>query len=65
MATAAKNRRRIFSGTLSGEGVRIGIVVSRFNQFITERLLQGAVEGLVRAGCDAAEQLEREAVAEE
>ena len=37
-------------GGLSAEGLRFGIVVSRFNSFITERLLQGAVDALERGG---------------
>jgi 6,7-dimethyl-8-ribityllumazine synthase len=37
-------------GGLSAEGLRIGIVASRFNQFITDRLLAGALDGLERAG---------------
>jgi 6,7-dimethyl-8-ribityllumazine synthase len=37
-------------GGLSGERLRFGIVVSRFNSFITERLLQGAVDALERGG---------------
>ena len=35
-------------GGLRGEGFRFGVVVSRFNSFITERLLQGAVDALER-----------------
>src|SRR6266851_299751 len=38
------------SGALSAAGFRFGIVVSRFNSFITERLLAGAVDALERAG---------------
>jgi len=38
------------SGSLDASGKRFGIVVSRFNAFITERLLQGAYDGLVRSG---------------
>src|ERR1700720_1274203 len=38
------------SGELSGSGLRFGIVVSRFNSFITERLLSAAVDALERAG---------------
>jgi len=38
------------SGGLSAAGFRFGIVVSRFNSFITERLLAGAVDALERAG---------------
>jgi 6,7-dimethyl-8-ribityllumazine synthase len=37
-------------GGLSGTGLRFGIVVSRFNSFITERLLAAAVDALERAG---------------
>ena len=38
------------NGGLSAAGLRFGIVVSRFNSFITERLLQGALDALQRAG---------------
>jgi 6,7-dimethyl-8-ribityllumazine synthase len=38
------------AGNLDASGKRFGIVVSRFNAFITERLLQGAYDGLVRSG---------------
>jgi 6,7-dimethyl-8-ribityllumazine synthase len=41
---------RAIEGKLWGEGFRFGIVVSRFNGFITERLLEGAIDGLVRHG---------------
>jgi 6,7-dimethyl-8-ribityllumazine synthase len=37
-------------GGLSGLGKRFAIVVSRFNAFITERLLLSAIDGLVRSG---------------
>ena len=37
-------------GTLDASGRRFAIVVSRFNAFITERLLQSACEGLLRTG---------------
>lgn len=37
-------------GELSAAGLRFGIVVSRFNQFITDRLLAGALDALKRAG---------------
>ncbi len=37
-------------GALSAAGFRFGIVVSRFNNFITERLLAAAVDALERAG---------------
>lgn len=41
---------RTVSGLLDGKGLKIGIVVSRFNDFIVERLLAGAMDGLVRHG---------------
>ena len=41
---------RVIEGKLWGEGYRFGIVVSRFNGFITERLLDGALDGLLRHG---------------
>ena len=37
-------------GNLSAAGLRFGIVVSRFNSFITERLLAAALDALERAG---------------
>ncbi len=40
-------------GELSAAGLRFGIVVSRFNSFITERLLAGALDALERAGAGA------------
>jgi 6,7-dimethyl-8-ribityllumazine synthase len=39
-------------GNLSASGKRFAIVVSRFNEFITERLLKSGYEGLLRAGAD-------------
>jgi 6,7-dimethyl-8-ribityllumazine synthase len=49
-ATEEEIRRKALSGKLSGAGFRFAIVVSRFNEFITERLLRSAYEGLVRSG---------------
>ena len=40
-------------GKLDASGKRFAIVVSRFNAFITERLLQGALDGLRRSGAEA------------
>jgi len=37
-------------GRLAGEGLKVSIVVSRFNDFITSRLLDGALDALVRHG---------------
>src|SRR5947209_7759655 len=48
---------RVFEGQLSAAGLRFAIVVSRFNSFITERLLGGALDALTRAGA-AADQID-------
>ena len=37
-------------GHLQGKGRKVGIVVARFNSFISERLLEGAIDSLVRSG---------------
>ena len=37
---------------IAPEGMRVGIVASRFNSFIVEKLLDGAVDGLVRHGVE-------------
>ncbi len=39
---------KTISGNINGEGSRFGIVVSRFNHLITDRLLEGALDSLVR-----------------
>jgi 6,7-dimethyl-8-ribityllumazine synthase len=44
---------RTFEGQLSAAGMRFAIVISRFNSFITERLLAGAMDALTRTGADA------------
>lgn len=41
---------KVQRGSSSGEGLRVGIVASRFNQEVTDRLLEGAVEALAQAG---------------
>jgi len=40
-------------GDLNARGMRFGVVVSRWNSFITERLLQGALDALRRSGARA------------
>ncbi len=42
-----------YEGTLRGDGLRVAIVASRFNDLVTERLVAGARDGLVRHGVDA------------
>ena len=39
---------KTIEGKLTAEGIKIAIVVSRFNNFITEKLLEGALDGLLR-----------------
>ncbi|HLB29067.1 MAG TPA: 6,7-dimethyl-8-ribityllumazine synthase [Dehalococcoidia bacterium] len=41
---------RVFEGELSAQGLRLGIVVARFNETITQRLLEGAQDALRRHG---------------
>ncbi len=41
---------KIIEGKIKADGLRFGIVVSRFNNFITERLLEGALDALRRHG---------------
>ncbi|MCK4352140.1 6,7-dimethyl-8-ribityllumazine synthase [candidate division WOR-3 bacterium] len=43
---------KIYEGSISGEGKKFGIIVSRFNGFVTERLLDGALDCLKRHGAD-------------
>ena len=38
----------ILEGKVVAEGMKVGIVVARFNEFITSKLLSGAIDGLVR-----------------
>jgi 6,7-dimethyl-8-ribityllumazine synthase len=48
--TEEKLRKKALAGKLNAAGVRFAIVVSRFNEFITERLLRSAYDGLLRSG---------------
>ena len=41
---------KIFEAKLQAEGKKFALVVSRFNDFITDKLLGGAVDGLLRSG---------------
>lgn len=49
---------RVIEGKLDATGMRFGIIASRFNSFITERLLHGAVDGLRRHGADVDENVD-------
>jgi 6,7-dimethyl-8-ribityllumazine synthase len=44
---------KIYEGKLIGEGKKFGIVVSRFNEFISKELLGGAMDALMRHGVKA------------
>lgn len=39
---------RIYEGNLAAENIRVGIVTARFNEFITSKLLSGAIDCLKR-----------------
>ncbi|MBU5483639.1 6,7-dimethyl-8-ribityllumazine synthase [Clostridium sp. MSJ-11] len=41
---------KMYEGNLIGQGLKFGIVVGRFNEFIGSKLLSGAVDGLKRHG---------------
>ena len=41
---------KITEGTLDAKGLKFAILVSRFNSFVTERLLAGALDALARTG---------------
>ncbi len=46
----AQEQLTAIEGDLKGTGKRFAVVLSRFNSFITERLLQGTMDGLKRSG---------------
>lgn len=43
---------KFIEGKLDAKGLKFGIVVGRFNSFISERLLEGALDALLRHGAD-------------
>lgn len=45
---------KVYQGKLIAQGLKFGIVVSRFNEFITTKLLDGALDTLTRHGADDA-----------
>jgi len=44
----------VYEGELSASGLRFGIVCSRFNELFTSKLLEGAIDAILRHGGDAA-----------
>ncbi len=47
---------RTIEGHLTAQGMRTALVVARFNSFITERLVEGAIDALVRHGASGDDQ---------
>lgn len=44
-----------FEGKFAGKGIKVGIVIARFNEFITAKLLSGAKDNLLRHGVNEAD----------
>ena len=44
---------KVLEGKLTADGLRIGIVAARFNEFITNKLVSGAIDALTRHGASA------------
>jgi len=42
----------VYEGNLTAKGLKFGVVVSRFNEFITSKLLEGTIDGLKRHGAE-------------
>jgi 6,7-dimethyl-8-ribityllumazine synthase len=49
----SENANQSYAADLHAGGLRFAIVVSRFNSFVTDRLLDGAMEALTKCGADA------------
>ena len=43
---------KVYEGKVIGSGIKVGLVASRFNEFIVSKLVSGAIDGLVRHGVD-------------
>lgn len=43
---------KVYEGKLDGKGLKVGIVIARFNEFISSKLLSGAKDALVRHGVE-------------
>jgi 6,7-dimethyl-8-ribityllumazine synthase len=43
---------KVLEGKIDAKGLKFGLVVSRFNDFINDRLLEGALDALTRNGAD-------------
>ncbi len=52
---ASKVAGTVFEGSLDAKGLKFGIVCARFNDFFVSKLLDGAMDAIVRHGGDAAD----------
>lgn len=43
---------KTYEGSLVAQGLKVGIIVGRFNEFISSKLLSGAIDGLIRHGVE-------------
>jgi 6,7-dimethyl-8-ribityllumazine synthase len=43
---------KVYQGKLKAEGLKFGLVLSRFNQFLSQRLLEGALDALEKLGAE-------------
>ncbi|MGM0419390.1 MAG: 6,7-dimethyl-8-ribityllumazine synthase [Bacillota bacterium] len=43
---------KVYEGKLDGRGLKVGIVIARFNEFISSKLLSGAKDALIRHGVE-------------
>ena len=48
----------VYAGRLRGDGLRVAVITSRFNDLVTERLHAGCIDGLTRRGVDPASIIE-------
>jgi len=51
----AKVSAKVYEGNLIGKGLKFAIVIARFNEIITNRLLDGAIDGFIRHGVNEAD----------
>lgn len=51
-STQREGGMKVIEGELQAKGLRFGVIVSRFNDFITSKLLDGALDALRRHGAD-------------
>src|SRR3954467_9184905 len=49
---------KTIEGNLDARGLKFAIIAGRFNSFVTDRLLSGALDALARSGCNVDEHVE-------